>query len=361
QSTMFDLFGEEVATPLSNIDLESAPIPKGEILAWEKELLGVWLSEHPFTHAAPVLAPYVTALCNEISPDTLGELPAQGRDFVMAGIVGSTRRLTTRDGRGFIAADVQDLSGNYEVTVWPDVYDRTMDFWLPGAIVLMQVRVRERGDRLSAGVQDVVRFDESFIPPVWAVVTSESMRRTNGNGASNGHTNGNGTKGHTKPASTAAAPAPTPEPEDDAFRFTDEDLLLPGELPPDDDAFLPPASEALLSQATNADPGEPEDASVEARRPDDPPVQTLAAPRPEPTEALRLSLKETEDESDDQHRLSTVFRLLQEQPGADKVLLTIHTREGETINLALPTARLDEALCAKLREALEGAKAGAAT
>ncbi|HEX5141378.1 MAG TPA: DNA polymerase III subunit alpha, partial [Dehalococcoidia bacterium] len=84
QSTMFDLFGEEVATPLSNIDLESAPIPKGEILAWEKELLGVWLSEHPFTHAAPVLAPYVTALCNEISPDTLGELPAQGRDFVMA-------------------------------------------------------------------------------------------------------------------------------------------------------------------------------------------------------------------------------------------------------------------------------------
>jgi hypothetical protein len=193
------------------------------------------------------------------------------------------------------------------------------------------------------------------------VVTPEATRRTNGNGASNGHTNGNGANGHTKPAVDAAAPAPSSEPEDDAFKFSDEDLLLPGELPPDDDAFLPPATDASLQSATDADPGEPEDASVEARRPDDPPVQTLAAPRPEPTEALRLSLKETEDESDDQHRLSTVFRLLQEQPGADKVLLTIHTREGETINLALPTARLDDALCARLREALEGAKAGTAT
>ena len=57
QSTMFDLFGAEVATPLSGIDLEATPLPRREMLAWEKELLGVWLSEHPFTHAASHLRP----------------------------------------------------------------------------------------------------------------------------------------------------------------------------------------------------------------------------------------------------------------------------------------------------------------
>ena len=57
----------------------------------------------------------------------------------MAGLVGSTRKLSTRDGRTFIAAEIQDLSGGYEVTVWPDVYERTQDFWLPGSILLMQV------------------------------------------------------------------------------------------------------------------------------------------------------------------------------------------------------------------------------
>src|SRR5690606_34866165 len=45
QATMFDLFGEEVSTPLSGIDPTSAPVPRGEMLAWEKEMLGIWRSE----------------------------------------------------------------------------------------------------------------------------------------------------------------------------------------------------------------------------------------------------------------------------------------------------------------------------
>ncbi len=77
--------------------------------AREKELLGVWLSEHPFTRAAPHLAPHVTALCAEITPENLADLPNQGRDFVLAGIVGSSRRLNTRDGRSFIAAYIEGV------------------------------------------------------------------------------------------------------------------------------------------------------------------------------------------------------------------------------------------------------------
>jgi hypothetical protein len=67
---------------------------------------------------------------------------------------------------------------------------------------------------------------------------------------------------------------------------------------------------------------------------------------------LRLVLHESEDETDDQKRLGIVFRLLNDQPGTDKVLLTIRTRTGETIDLALPTARLDDTLRTKLREAV---------
>ena len=122
---MFDLFGAEVATPLAGIDLQSAPIPKQEVLAWEKELIGVWLSEHPYKQVASVLAPLVTALCSEVTPEMLADAPPQGRELVIAGIVGSQRRLATRDGRPFIAVEIEDLSGVLEVTVWPDVYERT--------------------------------------------------------------------------------------------------------------------------------------------------------------------------------------------------------------------------------------------
>ena len=80
-------------------------------------------------------------------------------------------------------------------------------------------------------------------------------------------------------------------------------------------------------------------------------------PRPPAQRApdtLRLVLHESEDENDDQKRLGAVFRLLNDQPGIDKVLLTIRTRTGETIDLALPTARLDDTLRSRLRVAVSG-------
>ncbi len=88
QTSMFDLFGTETEKPLSGIDLSTAPLPKAEMLSWEKELLGVWISEHPFTHAAPILAGYATALCNELTLEQLTDLPTAGRDFIIAGMVG---------------------------------------------------------------------------------------------------------------------------------------------------------------------------------------------------------------------------------------------------------------------------------
>jgi DNA polymerase-3 subunit alpha len=357
QATMFDLFGAEVATPLAGIDLDSTPVPRGEVLSWEKELLGVWLSEHPFTRAASQLAPYVTALCNEITPELLGELPAQGRDFVIAGIVGSTRRLTTRDGRGFIAAEVQDLSGLYEVTVWPDVYERTTELWTAGAILLMQVRIRERGDRLTAGVQDVVHFDDDFLPPSWAIADGQAGNRaiapqtelTN----SNGHANGNdasingqrGTLGAARPevlegrpSATSASDVAAAEPGFGAADSAGPFLDYASEE--DDDSAFEPLPLALAKDAPSYVTSAP------------------AAPvTPQSAEPLHLVLQESADEKDDQRRLSTLFRLLQEQPGPDRVLLTIHTRESETIDLALPSARLDDALRKRLCEAVAGTPA----
>ena len=314
QSTMFDLFGDEVATPLAGLDLESAPVPRAEMLAWEKEMLGIWLSEHPFTYAAPQLARYVNVLCNEVTPELLGEaggqVSAQGRDFVMAGLVGSTRKLTTRDGRTFIAAEIQDLSGAYEVTVWPDVYERTQDYWLPGSVLLMQVRIRERGERLNVGVQDVVRFEENFLPPVWATESTPISR----------------------PSPPIIAPVNAPVERSAA--------------PPS--PYVPPVIEDSF------DPSEPPEPASEVAPPMPEPAERYSpiAPQPARRECLRLVLQEGADEDEDQKRLSQVFRLLQQQPGKDDVFLTIKTREGDDVELKLPTASLDEGLRASLEEAV---------
>jgi hypothetical protein len=68
--------------------------------------------------------------------------------------------------------------------------------------------------------------------------------------------------------------------------------------------------------------------------------------------SFSLVLVETDDEDGDQKRLATVFRLLQDHAGNDSVRLTIRTRYDETIELALPSARLDDELRRQLEEAI---------
>src|SRR3989304_3223546 len=65
-----------------------------------------------------------------------------------------------RDRRAFLAAELEALSGSLEVTVWPELYEQTRELWMEGNILLVLVRVRERGERLQIGVQRVALYQE---------------------------------------------------------------------------------------------------------------------------------------------------------------------------------------------------------
>ena len=157
QAALFDVFGETVSGP--SLQAAEEEVPLATQLAWEKELLGVYVSEHPFSRASATLSRRVTALCSEVSAEMAG------RELVIAGIVASTRQILTRAGRLFLAAEIEDLSGSVEVTVWPDVYDQTRELWVEGNIVVLNVRVRTRNDRLQLSVQKATAYQEGADPP----------------------------------------------------------------------------------------------------------------------------------------------------------------------------------------------------
>ena len=52
QSTMFDLFGQSTPVPMPHLEINGEDVSVKEKLAWEKELMGVYLSEHPFARYA---------------------------------------------------------------------------------------------------------------------------------------------------------------------------------------------------------------------------------------------------------------------------------------------------------------------
>jgi DNA polymerase-3 subunit alpha len=156
QATLFDVFQE--TAPSATLALQEAEVPRAQQLAWEKELLGVYVSEHPFTRAAAALGPRVTAMCSEVSEEM------NGREVIIAGSVTHIRQILTRAGRPFLAVEMEDLTGAVEVTVWPDVYDQTRDLWAEGSILLLTVRVRTRNDRLQVSVEKVDAYEEGSEP-----------------------------------------------------------------------------------------------------------------------------------------------------------------------------------------------------
>jgi DNA polymerase-3 subunit alpha len=143
QSTMFDLWGDTVDVPMPSLDMATVDIPVKDKLEWEKELLGIYLSEHPFSpFVSKAFAENVT-LCGQVDDDM------EGQTLTVAGMVDTVQNLTTRDGKPSASVMLADMDGKLEVMVWPRVYEATRQFWQDGKFLLVSGKVRMRGSRMQ--------------------------------------------------------------------------------------------------------------------------------------------------------------------------------------------------------------------
>jgi len=169
QSTMFDLWGEKMPVPTPSLDLEAADISIKERLVWERELMGVYLSEHPLSAVAVKVASGNTTLCGQIDAELVGQT------VVVAGLVVSVRSLFTRDRRPFVSAVLEDLDGRIEVMVWPKLYADTRDLWQEGNILLVEGKVRLRDDQVQLNC-DRVRSYQPEAARGEEIVTSQPTK-----------------------------------------------------------------------------------------------------------------------------------------------------------------------------------------
>ena len=88
-------------------------MPRRERLRWEKELLGLYLSEHPLGEIADVLPEYVTAYTGDLAEES------DQAKVTLGGIIQGSRRIITRAGSTMLVATVEDLTGSTEVVVFP--------------------------------------------------------------------------------------------------------------------------------------------------------------------------------------------------------------------------------------------------
>ncbi len=166
QSTMFDLFAVPMAAETAadgggaNGGSGSSEEGRGEIsrrerLRWEKELLGLYLTEHPLGDIADQLPAFVTAYSGDLAEES-----DQAR-VTLGGIIQGTRRVITRAGSTMLVAQLEDLQGSVEVVVFPKVFTDTANAWTDDAVVLVSGRVDHRDEEAKLLCEAVHAWEDA--------------------------------------------------------------------------------------------------------------------------------------------------------------------------------------------------------
>jgi DNA polymerase-3 subunit alpha len=131
------LFGEATGLRLAAKDTlltarsQGAKVPKIDVLGWEKELIGAYVSEHPMAQALLKLSDVVTTSIGALS----GEM--DGQQVVVAGMLQRARRHITRKGDEMAFVTLEDLDGTCDVVVFPRVWAQTKQMWRPERVLVV--------------------------------------------------------------------------------------------------------------------------------------------------------------------------------------------------------------------------------
>ncbi|MFZ9976453.1 MAG: OB-fold nucleic acid binding domain-containing protein, partial [Candidatus Limnocylindrus sp.] len=131
--------------------------PTRERLRWERELLGVYLSDHPMNSLAPLLAPHVTAFVGDFADDS----PARDERVTIGAIVTNVRTLVTKAGAAMGILTIEDLTGSIEVVAFPKTWEATRDALVEGEPLLVSGRPELRGETWSIICEAVLPWEEA--------------------------------------------------------------------------------------------------------------------------------------------------------------------------------------------------------
>ena len=130
-----------------------------EKLALEKQLLGLYLTDHPLSRSLSLIADRITHKIRAIKPDS-----HIGQTVKIGGVIAECRVVNTKNGgKQMCFARLEDDTGSIEMVVFPTIYDKTRAYWDASQPLIIEGKVEYREDSLSLIVNTVMTIEEA--PP----------------------------------------------------------------------------------------------------------------------------------------------------------------------------------------------------
>ena len=162
ESGQVGLFGEEIQE--KNFELPMiAERPKNEILAWEKDALGFYLSGHPLD----AYAEKISGLIN-LKKIKSGEIEG-GKKIKVGGIISEAKRFVTKKGDMMAFLTLEDFFDSLKVTIFPSVFQKSINAILPEEIIVVSGKVEKSNDAVQILADRIVAV-ENYLPDFYLTI-----------------------------------------------------------------------------------------------------------------------------------------------------------------------------------------------
>ena len=153
QMDLFGLGGEETMEDKDHLP-NIAEFDSKELLAYEKEVLGIYLSGHPLDKVRGILEEYINMTSDrmQIEEDEQAheqqELPVvDGQMVVVGGIVADKKVIFTKSNKKMAFITLEDIRGTMEVVIFPNLYERFVRFKEDSVLVIKgRISIKEESN-----------------------------------------------------------------------------------------------------------------------------------------------------------------------------------------------------------------------
>ncbi len=170
----FDLFGAANSTSVSGVVLD-IPSPEWEkmmLLGYEREMLGLYVSDHPLLgveHILRSVADFSISQISEVSHDQI---------ITIGGLITQIQRKVSKQGTPWAIVTVEDLDGAIDVLFFSNAYANHGVNLVEDRIVAIRGRVDKREEQPRISALDLTLPDLKQIPTGPLVISMEMSRCT---------------------------------------------------------------------------------------------------------------------------------------------------------------------------------------
>jgi len=165
QTSLFKMLPEsdELGDPAAGLIGGLPPMPQDERLRGEKELLGLYLSDHPLRRIEQEMHARVDTYANQVKPEM------EDLEVRLGGVIKGVRPVITRTGKAMAFVQLEDLTSTVEVIVFPRPFEEARDLLHEDNIVIVRGKIdartasgddEDRSEAAKVIADEILAFDD---------------------------------------------------------------------------------------------------------------------------------------------------------------------------------------------------------